>query len=95
MVPSTLSPSQPLSRRKRASATERAQSGSPVASIAVAIAAITPRRELSIIERQSWPHYTPGQRIVPQIAPQPGSSHMLPVCAKFSLQLRRAAAGRA
>ena len=42
MVPSTLSPSQPLSRRNFASATQRAQSGSPVPSVAVAIAAITP-----------------------------------------------------
>src|SRR5215470_7736572 len=42
VVPSTLRPSQPLSRRKRASLVARAQSGSPVWSIAVAIAAITP-----------------------------------------------------
>src|SRR5262252_3830256 len=42
VVPSTLSPSQPLARRKRARAVERAQSGSPVPSQAVATAAITP-----------------------------------------------------
>src|ERR1700691_2404316 len=42
VVPSTLSPSQPWSRRKRASATERGQSGSPAPSLAVATAAITP-----------------------------------------------------
>src|SRR5580704_15438280 len=42
VVPSTLSPSQPVSRRKRASAVERAQSGSPLSSTAVATAAITP-----------------------------------------------------
>src|SRR5215831_12464756 len=42
VVPSTLSPSQPLARRKRARAIERAQSGSPAPSQAVATAAITP-----------------------------------------------------
>src|ERR1700733_1783422 len=42
VVPSTLSPSQPLARRKRASAVERALSGSPLSSIAVVMAAITP-----------------------------------------------------
>src|SRR4029077_12497531 len=48
VVPSTFNPSQPLASRKRASATERAQSGSPCASTAVAMAAITPR-SLSVI----------------------------------------------
>src|SRR5215471_16020981 len=42
VVPSTFSPSQPLSSRKRASAVERAQSGSPLSSTAVAMAAMTP-----------------------------------------------------
>src|SRR5580700_3961672 len=42
VVPSTLSPSQPLASRKRASAVERALSGSPLSSIAVVMAAITP-----------------------------------------------------
>src|SRR5215510_10771738 len=43
VVPSTLSPSQPLSSRKRASFVARGMSGSPAASTGVAIAAITPR----------------------------------------------------
>src|ERR1700730_2569845 len=42
VVPSTLSPSQPLASRERASAVERAQSGAPSPPTAVAIAAITP-----------------------------------------------------
>src|SRR5271154_7451444 len=42
VVPSTLSPSQPLPSRKRAIAVERALSGSPLSSIAVVMAAITP-----------------------------------------------------
>src|SRR5580700_4235662 len=42
VVPKTLSPSQPLPSRKRASAVERALSGSPLPSSAVVMAAITP-----------------------------------------------------
>ena len=42
VVPNTLSPSQPVSSRKRASAVERVLSGSPLSSIAVVMAAITP-----------------------------------------------------
>src|SRR6516164_9805390 len=44
VVPSTLRPSQPLLSRKCASAVARPQSGSPLPSTAVAIAAMTPRR---------------------------------------------------
>src|SRR5580700_4443617 len=49
VVPSTLSPSQPLSSRKRANAVERAVSGSPLLSIAVVMAAITPPSVLVVV----------------------------------------------
>src|SRR6516162_9819159 len=49
VVPRTLSPSQPLARRKRASATDRTPSGSPLPSTAVAIAAITPSSDLVFV----------------------------------------------
>ena len=42
VVPSTFSPSQPVSSRKRASLVERAASGAPLSSTAVATAAMTP-----------------------------------------------------
>ena len=48
VVPSTLRPSHPLSRRNRASAVERALSGSPLLSTAVAIAAMTPASPLLV-----------------------------------------------
>src|SRR3974390_776850 len=49
VVPRTLSPSQPLARRKRASAVERSQSGMPPVPTAVAIAAMTPSSLLSFL----------------------------------------------
>jgi hypothetical protein len=49
VVPSTFSPSQPVSSRKRASWVERAASGAPVSSTAVATAAMTPVSRLLVM----------------------------------------------
>src|ERR1700730_15035084 len=49
VVPKTLSPSQPLPSRKRASAVERALSGSPLSSIGVVMAAITPLSVFGVV----------------------------------------------
>src|SRR5271169_4421939 len=58
VVPSTLRPSQPLLRRKCASAVARPQSGSPLPSTAVAIAAMTPRRACLVMSASR--HVTSG-----------------------------------
>src|ERR1700684_1522636 len=55
--PSTLSPSQPLASRKRASAVERALSGSPLSSIAVVMAAITPPSVFVVVMAAPYPAF--------------------------------------
>src|SRR6476660_8873951 len=65
VVPSTFNPSQPLASRKRASAVERAQSGSPLSSTAVAMAAITPCSLLVVIWLLQDPEWRPTEKLAP------------------------------